>query len=971
MDFQTEYKKLNKAQKEAVDAIEGPVMVVAGPGTGKTQILTLRIANILKKTQTNPGNILALTFTEAGAKEMKRRLREIIGSEAEDVRIHTYHGFARSIIDEFDDHFPHLSRVKQITEIEKEALVREILKEKKFSKLRPPGEPDFFVAKIIGAISDAKQEAWMPDMVRSFATEEIERIKQDEDSLSTRGPTKGKLKADALKRIEKCERTIIFSGLYEAYENGKKEDRKMDFDDLIIELLVALRTDELLLRMLQERFLYILIDEHQDTNDAQNLFIRMIADFFETPNLFVVGDEKQAIYRFQGASVENFLQFQNIWKSMKVIPLEINYRSHQGILDAGFSMIENNYGEGEYANLRIKLRSGGTQPFRQLTLITPGNVAAGDKYLIEELKSVLGDNPAKTIAIITRRNKEIEHLLALLQKHDISAVAERGIDIFSHPLGQLFFALIEFLLDPAQIEALAQTIAAGLWNLDFEKQTKYIKKIRSGTIGDLSKEIPAIMKLKKEVSRHGAISYLAFAGELSGVTGLASRDPFSAEVWRAIIGLASELASQGSADDPAKLMKDLLDYRTSAETKSVKISVGASDARVKLMTAHGSKGLEFDYVFIPYATEESWIAKGRGVYFILPKEKEQGDEIRDIRRLFYVALTRARSHVYLIAPLEERPDRPLSPLRFLSELGQKHIEKIDLPAIAEESVGESLAALESRQADEITAYAKQLLLEHGLSVTALNHFCDCPMEFLYKSILKLPEPPAGNAEKGNAMHEALARVWHLKDKTEKNITATITRTVHEYFEDSLLPLFEKEPIIEELSVSAPIVASALKNHFQQEGTIATETSVEQMFNGTYKNKAIPLTLRGKLDAVLETKTMVSVFDYKTREALSVNAIKGQTKDSDGNYFRQLIFYKILLDKKPKYKNKSIEPALVFIKPDDKGRCPIVALPVEEADMERVKKEIQKLIDSIWSGKFLNDTCDDKDCQYCGLRKMII
>ena len=128
-EFNKLYGQLNKAQKEAVDTIEGPVMVVAGPGTGKTQILTLRIANILLKTDTPPGGILALTFTEAGAKEMKRRLREIIGPQANDVRIHTYHGFANSIIVEFDDHFPHLGRIKQITEIEAEMLVRDILKE--------------------------------------------------------------------------------------------------------------------------------------------------------------------------------------------------------------------------------------------------------------------------------------------------------------------------------------------------------------------------------------------------------------------------------------------------------------------------------------------------------------------------------------------------------------------------------------------------------------------------------------------------------------------------------------------------------------------------------------------------------------------------------------------------------------------------------------------------------------------------
>src|SRR3990167_5593740 len=209
--FKEEYAKLNPKQKEVVDAIEGPVMVVAGPGTGKTTILTLRIANILLKTDTPPSGILALTFTDAGAKEMKRRLKGIIGRAADEVRIHTYHGLAASIIAEYQEHFPHLSRTKQITEIEAEALLRSILKERAFAKLRPLGEPDFYIGKMLRALSDAKKEAWTPEMVKSFAMEEMERVKNDESSLSTRGPTKGKLKADALKRIEKCERTILFA----------------------------------------------------------------------------------------------------------------------------------------------------------------------------------------------------------------------------------------------------------------------------------------------------------------------------------------------------------------------------------------------------------------------------------------------------------------------------------------------------------------------------------------------------------------------------------------------------------------------------------------------------------------------------------------------------------------------------------------------------------------------------------------
>src|SRR3989344_674652 len=467
--FKEEYAKLNPKQKEVVDAIEGPVMVVAGPGTGKTTILTLRIANILLKTDTPPSGILALTFTEAGAKAMRVKLRKIIGNRALEVPIHTFHGFAASVIAEFQDHFAHLSKSKQITDIETEQLLRNILNEKKFNKLRPIGDPDFYIAKIIGAISDAKQEAWTPEMLKNFAKEEIEKIKNSSEFISTRGKSKGGLKATALTHIKKAERTILFADVYENYEKKKKEERKIDFDDLIFELLQVLRKDELLLQNLQEKFLYILLDEHQDTNDAQNLIVRTIADFFDTPNLFVVGDEKQAIYRFQGASVENFLNFQKVWRQMKIISLVENYRSHQHILNSSFKMIEQNYNEGEHLDLRIKLKSGKREDASPLDLIIAPNIETEETYLVENLQKILKNNDQSSIAIIVRKNSEVAKIFSLLEANHISASAERGANIFSHPIGMLYFSLLDFLANPGNIESLTQTFVSKLWGLDFSK----------------------------------------------------------------------------------------------------------------------------------------------------------------------------------------------------------------------------------------------------------------------------------------------------------------------------------------------------------------------------------------------------------------------------------------------------------------------------------------------------------------------
>jgi DNA helicase-2/ATP-dependent DNA helicase PcrA len=375
---------------------------------------------------------------------------------------------------------------------------------------------------------------------------------------------------------------------------------------------------------------------------------------------------------------------------------------------------------------------------------------------------------------------------------------------------------------------------------------------------------------------------------------------------------------------------------------------------------------------LPYATEEGWIHRPISRPFVLPKEREASDQVKDERRLFYMSITRAKKHVCITFSNKDA-ERNLLPLRFIDELEEAHLLRIKTPAITKKIKTDDSESIKLNETKEQIEYAKYVLLENGLSVTALNHFLNCPSEFFYKSILKLPEPPNPSSEKGNAMHRALSYVWQEKiqekNKDGKKLISIIQNTVKEYFRHSFLPLFEKEAIVEELVSNAPKVAASLKNHFSQAGVIYTENWVKAPFEYIYKKEKISINLHGKLDLLVERGNTLSVFDYKTRESLSPAAIKGQTKGSDGSYFRQLIFYQILLDGS-KFKGKSIEPALVFVKPDRNGKCSIVSLPVNKDDIKKVKEEIDSLIESVWSGSLLTSTCNDKNCKYCGYRKLL-
>ena len=180
-----------------------------------------------------------------------------------------------------------------------------------------------------------------------------------------------------------------------------------------------------------------------------------------------------------------------------------------------------------------------------------------------------------------------------------------------------------------------------------------------------------------------------------------------------------------------------------------------------------------------------------------------------------------------------------------------------------------------------------------------------------------------------------------------------------------MPLFEKETILNELLADAPKVARELELHFKQEGRVATESWVETFFT----HQQTEFRIHGKLDVILEQDKKVLIYDYKTKKAMSVNAIKGETASEDGGYFRQLVFYKMLLENKENYKNKEIEPALVFIRPDEKGRCPTVSLPIEKSDIEEVEDHLKNLIDSVWSSSLLTSDCSDPDCKYCKYKKI--
>ena len=330
--FEKAFAELNTAQKEAVEAIYGPVMVIAGPGTGKTQILAVRIANILKTLpDTKPDEIVALTYTESAVASMRTRLAGLIGASAYRVRIHTFHGFARLILEMRPDLFPRTATGTQLSEVSSIALMENLLDAGTYTRIRNPKDPYRLAKNLVNFLSNLKREYYTPEAYRAELTEQLTRVLEDPERINEKGKYAGKEKGTFKTKREKIEKHLEVADLYARYVHTLEEKNLYDYEDLIGEAVRGLETNEDFRYEVGERMQFVLADEHQDANPAQNKLLELVTDFDGKPNLFVVGDEKQAIYRFQGASLAAFFSFKDKYPDAKIILLTENYRSTKEI----------------------------------------------------------------------------------------------------------------------------------------------------------------------------------------------------------------------------------------------------------------------------------------------------------------------------------------------------------------------------------------------------------------------------------------------------------------------------------------------------------------------------------------------------------------------------------------------------------------------------------------------------------------
>jgi DNA helicase-2/ATP-dependent DNA helicase PcrA len=345
--------ELNQQQLKAVNAIDGPVLVIAGPGTGKTQILASRIANILVETDTLPENILCLTYTDAGTVAMRKRLLSFIGPDAYRVAIHTFHSFCNMVIQENLDVFG-FRNLDPIDELEQIQVLRAIIDDlpKNHPLKRYTGEEYFETDRMKSLFDIMKREDWSPEFLTEKIDSYCKELEFSDEYIYKKAGTrkdgtkfvKGDINTDKLnEELRKMELLKAAANSFNDYNERLKELKRYDFNDMILWVIKEFKKNSGLLASYQERFLYFLVDEFQDTSGSQNELLEALINYWDKPNVFAVGDDDQSIYRFQGANVENVIQFQKQFsEDIVVVPLEENYRSTQIILNLSSHLIKNN-----------------------------------------------------------------------------------------------------------------------------------------------------------------------------------------------------------------------------------------------------------------------------------------------------------------------------------------------------------------------------------------------------------------------------------------------------------------------------------------------------------------------------------------------------------------------------------------------------------------------------------------------------
>jgi DNA helicase-2/ATP-dependent DNA helicase PcrA len=1030
--FDEEYNKLNEKQRLAVDTIEGPVMVIAGPGTGKTQILACRIGKIRLETDALPQNILCLTFTEAGVAAMRRRLISFIDSDAYKVNIHTFHSFCNSVIQENIRLF-NKKELEPLSDLERVQIIKQLIDgfDAENPLKRYKGEVYYDLNNLTSLFSAIKREGWETNRLLQKIDDYANEIIPETDGFyNKKEKKKGNhtLTQAGKKEMERMEKLKAAVNAFIHYQQMLADHNRYDYDDMINWVIKMFEEQPDILLSYQEQLQYILVDEYQDSSGSQNRILELLISFWadEKPNLFVVGDDDQSIYRFQGANLKNLMTVASKFeKDLVKILLTENYRSIQPILDAATSLIKNNEQRlvNQYKDLtkelvtaKKELKGINTLPAIRAyenEFSENVHVALSIKQLIDS-----GTVPGK-IAVIYREHKFGDEFQKFLQMQNVPFYAKRSLnlleDVFINKIlniirytmteldtpfsGEaLLFEILHhdfFKIDPFTIASICNKISGNKNNgpatlREYLQQMQQSQKTLQGKLFEENEQTAELIKvsnileaLQKETYNKTIQQWFEQLINEAGILAYAMQH--DEKVWMINkLSCLFDYIKEETHRNPQVTLKELMQSFDLMKENGLAlelIQTTGSETGVNLLTCHGSKGLEFEHIFFIGARNDVWEGKrnpNKG--FRLPPNvfdmETEAEMIEEQRRLFFVSVTRAEKNLYISYPKMSNNGKELILSQFAEEIRMPmnlQPENIYLPE--EEKL--QFASLRFgmvqkpvlRQAE--TEYIDSLLKNFVMNVTALNNYLDCPLRFYYNSLIKIPSGKTEATQFGTSVHSALndflskmkdnGGVYPEKDFLTGRFSFHINKN-REIFSQESLKRFAEYGLD---------ILSKYYDCYYNPAPYGDFIVTEYPLNKIVIND---IPLKGFIDKIQFWGNDIVVTDFKTGNIEKAKKrgefLKPGVKKEHpfgGNYWRQAVFYKILIDNLPTKNWKILHTQFDFVEPNSEDEFEIEKLFISIEEEEQVKQQVEDVWKKIQHHDF-NTGCGKPECEWCNFVK---
>lgn len=1008
--------KPNSKQQQAIDILNGQVMLLAGPGTGKTFTVIHRIEKMLAD-GVEPSSILCLTFSDAAASEMRQRLIKKMGVVASAVDIYTYHSFCNDLIKTYPDKFEMTSGVKLITDAEKISIMKECIDDANLEFFVPSrADRYFFTKNFISYVEKLKtQRVSKDEYIACIDTNPMlmPRYKELESEIYEReqaGNTKNKTRYNELEKIKtNIEKAKELWTLFELYSTKMINKNLIDFSDMINLVLTSFEEDSQFLSEVSNKYKYFLVDEYQDTNDLQNQIIFNLLDGNDEKNIFVVGDDDQIIYGFQGAKSDNIENFLTKYPNTTVICLEENNRSTQTILDFSNLIVnqdenrlENNLYFKEKYNISKKLTAKNPKIIvkdKKIKRIQFGEILQEFNYIVDDIKTLIeSDFAPKTdedkidysqIAIISKKRAELQTFAELLKGKNIPFQIDEGKSIFAIRSTILIYfyikAMNNYLTSSDKLFGLLLSEPFKIDQQDYNKileEKRLWKKDESSDFITLMRNLNGWKNPEKITKFLETFDYLQdYASsnnlrntvvEIINRTGLLTYFYKSgknrSENLAGIRKIISE-ATDFQNSDSTKNLSDFVKYLDDCFENEIDINLDKDSVvqnAVQLMTYHGSKGREFEYVYLPNLISSNWEDfRMPGEYKLITedvpdKDAAQAKKDSELLKLLFVGITRAK-HTLTISFADSNNGKAQQITKYLEPTANYDFDSEQFECSADDLTTEFYRSVSSDVFDNQKAFKNEIeerVKSVVLSPSRLNDYLSCPRKFFYVKVLGIDVEEADwdGANFGTLIHSLLERAV----KVAKESAYPTLEEILEKFRLGMDGMkFSSEAKKEKYFKQGQKLLTNYYPYFSQI-PISRITDIEFSFYGVDVDGDF---ITGKIDRIEKNSDgTFELYDYKTGNYSSEKKIA--PNEEKQNYFNQLCFYKYAYEKLTG--NKVSKVGIIYVENHEKS----VDKYLTDDDMKYIETLIKDTYQNIKALKF-NPIKEDKQgvCKNCVYKQL--